>query len=382
MTNRLTFQFPWAQDGEVADPDLDTTNPSYVANRYANMGWEAEKPPNEWQNFLTQISDLKIMSLLFSGVAEFDSSVTYQTGAVSVLNGVVQIKVASGWEQILDMKTVDYLNDVAALKLIYDNHMAAINPHQDTVETLTDKSRTKEYLDTAFGSPTNPQTIVYHKLQQGRVHQETPKQVGTLPTSGGTFTGPVSFLDGMKFATDNTVSMNGVTGRLELRSGNRILSIDALGNVLWRIVGGEDYPVMTSLNYDEFQIRWGNRFALPVPYLRMNLARSINDAYSVRGWRINTSEVPVFHTLGGLKVDNNTVTFSGFDVSCPTSIVMYGRDSSGNLISSRSIQAPSAGYTSMDTLLTNMGFTSAAYVISIECYPTLTAYQQSMLMRP
>lgn len=382
MTSRLKFQFPWAQDGEVADPDLDTTNPSYIANRYANMGWEAEKPPNEWQNFLTQISDLKIMSLLFSGVAEFDSSVTYQTGAVSVLNGVVQIKVASGWEQILDMKTVDYLNDVAALKLIYDNHMAAINPHQDTVETLTDKSRTKEYLDNAFGSPTDPQTIVYHKLQQGRVHQETPEQVGTLPTSGGTFTGPVSFLAGMKFTTDNTVSMNGATGRLELRSGNRILSIDALGNVLWSIVGGEGYQVMTELNYSEFQIRWGGRFALPTPYLRMNMSRSLNDGYSVRGWKINTSGTPIFHNSGGLKVSDNTVTFTGFDVSCPTSIIMYGRDASGNAIMAKSIMAPSAGYTSMRTLLTNMGFTNAAYVEEIICYPTLTAYQQSMLMRP
>lgn len=381
MTSRLTFQFPWAQDGEVADPDLDTTNPRYVANRYANMGWEAEKPPNEWQNFLTQISDLKIMSLLFSGVAEFDSSVTYQTGAVSVLNGVVQIKVASGWEQILDMKTVDYLNDVAALKLIYDNHMAAINPHQDTVETLTDKSRTKEYLDTAFGSPTNPQTIVYHKLQQGRVHQETPKQVGTLPTSGGTFTGPVSFLDGMKFATNNTVSMNGATGRLELRSGNRILSIDALGNVLWGIVGGAEYPVMTELNYSEFQIRWGNRFALPTPYLSMNLSASINDACSVRGWKISTTGTPVFHPMGGLKMDDNTVTFSGFDVSCPTTIVAFTRNASGALGGGNS-DAPSGGYTSLNTLLANLGIVDAAYVISIACYPTLTAYQKSMLVRP
>lgn len=381
MTNRLTFQFPWAQDGEVADPDLDTTNPSYIANRYANLGWEVEKPPNEWQNFLSQISDLKIISLLFSGVAEFDNSVTYQTGAVSVLNGVVQIKVASGWEQILDMKTVDYLNDVAALKLIYDNHMATANPHQDTVETLTDKSRTKEYLDTAFGSATDPQTIVHHKLQEGKVHQETPEQVGTLPTSGGSFTGPVTFLGGMLLAANKKISMDGSTGRVEFRSGDLILSIDALGNVIWSVDGAE-YQVMTELNYREFQIRWGTRFALPTPYLRMNMSRSLNDGYSVRGWKINTSGTPVFHNSGGLKVDDNTVTFTGFDVSCPTSIIMYGRDASGNAIMAKSIMAPSAGYTSMSTLLTNMSFTNAVYVEEIICYPTLTAYQQSMLTRP
>lgn len=380
MTSRLTFQFPWAQDGEVADPDLDTTNPSYIADRYANLGWEVEKPPNEWQNFLTQISDLKIMSLLFSGVAEFDDGVTYQTGAVSVLDGVVQIKVASGWEQILDMKTVDYLNDVAAMKLIYDNHMAATNPHQDTVETLTDKSRTKGYLDTAFGSATDPQTIVYHKLQQGRVHQETPEQVGTLPISGGTFTGPVSFLAGMKFATNNTVSMNGATGRLELRSGNHILSIDALGNVVWSIVGGEEYQVLTELNYEEFQIRWGNRFALPLPFLDMNITRSLNDASSVSGWNIITSDTPVFQAVdGGLRVDNNTVTFEGFSVASPGTFVVYAMEGTGKKIRAV-VDGPSANYTSLSTLLTNIGLTTATYVSRITYYPKLTTYQKSMLV--
>lgn len=381
MTTRLKFQFPWAQDGEVADPDLDTTNPSYIADRYADLGWEAEKPPNEWQNFLTQISDLKIISLLFSGIAEFDDSVTYQVGAVSTLDGVVRIKTATGWDDILDVKSVDYLNDLASLKLLYDNHMAATNPHQDTVETLTDKSRTKEYLDNAFGSPTNPLTIVYHKLQEGRVHQETPQQVGTLPTSGGTFTGPVSFLGGIKLTPNNTVSMNNSNGRLELQSGNRILSIDALGNVLWSIVGGAEYQVMTELNYEEFQIRWNNRFALPQPYLEMNLSRSINDASSTRDWGIVTSASPTFHPSGGLKVDDNTVTFSGFSVAVPTTIVALTRNAAGALGRGNS-DAPSGGYTSMNTLLTNLGVSDAVYVISITCYPTLTAYQKSMLVRP
>ena len=382
MTQRLKFNFPWAQDGEVADPDLDTTAPSFIADRYADLGWEVEKPPNEWQNFLSQISDLKIISLLFGGIAEFDSSVTYQVGAVSSLNGVVRVNTPTGWEEIMDLKQVDYLNDVSNLKSAYDNHLAATNPHQDTVDTITDKTYSKTTIDDDFGSPTDPRTIVYHKLQMGRVHQETPEQLGTLPTSGGKFTGPVSLLGGMKFGTNLTIRMNPGNGRIEMRAGNRILSIDALGNVLWSIVGGEEYPVMTELNYSEFQIRWGNRFALPQPYLDMNMKTSINDAMSTRGWTINTTGAPVFNARGGIKVDDNTITFTGFDVSCPTSIVIYGRDAAGILITAKSIMAPSAGYTSMATLLTNMGFTSAVWVERITCYPTLTAYQQTMLVRP
>lgn len=381
MTQRLKFNFPWAQDGEVKDPDLDTTAPSFIENRYANLGWEAEKPPNEWQNFLSQISDLKIISLLFSGIAEFDSSVTYQVGAVSSLNGVVRVYTPTGWEEVMDLKRVDYLNDVSNLKSLYDNHLAATNPHKETVDTITDKTYSKTDIDDAFGSPTDPRTIVYHKLQTGRVHQETPQQLGTLPTSGGKFSGPVSLLGGMKFGTNVTIQMNPGNGRIEMRAGNRILSIDALGNVLWSIVGGAEYPVMTELNYSEFQIRWGNRFALPTPYLQMDFARSINDGSSVRDWAITTTGTPVFHPRGGLKIDDNTVTFSGFNIAIPTTIVALTRNSAGALGRGNS-DAPSGGYTGLNTLLTNLGVSDAAYIVSITCYPTLTAYQKSMLVRP
>lgn len=379
MTQRLKFKFPWAQDGEVTDPDLDTTAPSFIANRYADLGWKVEKPPNEWQNFLSQISDLKIISLLFGGIAEFDSSVTYPVGAVSSLNGVVRVNTSTGWEEIMDLKQVDYLNDVSDLKSIYDNHMAATNPHQDTVDTITDKTYSKTTIDEAFGSPTDPRTIVYHKPQMGRVHQETPKQLGTLPTSGGKFTGPVSLIGGMKFGTNVTIQMNPGNGRIEMRAGNRILSIDALGNVLWSIVGGEEYPVMTELNYSEFQIRWGNRFALPLPYLDMNITKTLNDASSINGWAISTSATPVFQAVdGGLRVDNNTVTFEGFQIAVPGTFVVYAMDSSGKKLRAI-VDAPSGNYTSMDTLLTNLGLTNATYVSRITYYPRLTAYNKSML---
>lgn len=379
MTQRLKFKFPWAQDGEVTDPDLDTTAPSFIANRYADIGWEVEKPPNEWQNFLSQISDLKIISLLFGGIAEFDSGVTYQVGAVSSLNGVVRVNTPTGWEEIMDLKQVDYLNDVSNLKSIYDNHLAATNPHQDTVDTITNKTYSKTTIDDDFGSPTDPRTIVYHKLQMGRVHQETPEQLGTLPTSGGKFTGPVSLLGGMKFGTNITIQLDPGNGRIEMRAGNRILSIDALGNVLWSIVGGAEYPVMTELNYSEFQIRWGNRFALPLPYLDMNITKTLSDASSINGWTISTSAAPVFQAMGGgLRVDNNTVTFEGFRNIAIGTFVVYAMDSSGKKLRAI-VDAPSGNYTSMDTLLTNLGLTNATYVSRITYYPRLTAYNKSML---
>ena len=87
MTNRLKYPTPWASGGTAKDPDLDTTHPSYIADRYATVGWKSEKPPEEWQNFLSQISDDKIIERIVKGIVEFDSTVTYTEGAVYAKSG-------------------------------------------------------------------------------------------------------------------------------------------------------------------------------------------------------------------------------------------------------------------------------------------------------
>lgn len=382
MTNRLQFQFPWAQDGAVEDPDLDTTAPSYIPDRYQTVGWEAEKPPNEWQNFLSQISDLKIISLLISGIQPFDDSITtYVTGSMASFSGVPKVLVDGVWEELLGQDSAGFLASVAAMTQIYENHMATTNPHQDTIKTLVGGGYTKSETDVAFNSPTDPRTIVNHMAQVGKVHMETSQQVGTLPTSGGTFTGPVGMANGTQLVlgTNLYLAFNTDTGRTELRSGNRTLSIDTGGSVWWRIIGGETYQVLVEDVYPDFQIRWGNRFALPQPYLVMDLNKAINDSNSIGPWTIETSETPTFHQNGGLSIASNTVTFGGFLITVPTTIVVYAKNAAGVKLKSVS-DAPSAGYTSLTTLLTNMGLSSAAYVNQIICYPTLTAYQKSMLV--
>lgn len=384
MTNRLQFQFPWAQDGAVKDPDLDTTAPSYIPDRYQTVGWGAEKPPNEWQNFLSQISDLKIISLLINGIQPFDDSITtYVTGSMASFSGVPKVLVDGVWEELLGQDSAGFLASVAAMTQIYENHMAATNPHQDTIKTLVGGGYTKSEVDVAFNSLTDPRTIVNHMAQVGKVHMETPQQVGTLPTSGGTFTGPVGMANGTQLVlgTNLYVSFNTDTGRTELRAGNRTLSIDTGGSVWWRTIGGETYQVLVEDVYPGFQIRWGNRFALPQPYLVMDLNKSINDSNSIGPWTIGTSATPIFHQDGGLSIASNTVTFSGFSITVPTTIVAFTRNAAGALGRGNS-DAPSAEYTNMNTLLTNLGISDAAYVISVACYPTLTAYQKSMLVRP
>lgn len=396
MTTRLEYPEYWASSGTATDPDLDTTHPAYEPDKYEDLGWHSEKPPEEWQNFLTQISDLKVIGWLFDGAPYWDVSVTYQIGSVckyGATDSKVYIKVTagdatkapdvagSGWDTLIASGKTDYNNLVNGLFTAYNSHLAADNPHNDTVDTLVDKSYIKSAVDAFFGSPTDPQTIVYHKNRQGAsVHGETPAQLGTLPVAGGTFTGPVIMEKDviLNLSPSKLIHLNKSTAVLELASGTVSVGIDGAGNCFVINTAGT-WPIMTQAMYESFQCRWGNRFALPLPNLDMHLTNSLSDASSVGGWIITATSAPVFHIKGGVKVDDNILTFQGFNVSMPCTIHIVGRDASGNRIV-KSGDAPSAGYTSMATLLSNMGMTTTVYVERIAVFPQLSSYQKSMLV--
>lgn len=382
MTKRLRFENIWAEGGTATDPDLDTTAPSFEADKYEKFGWKSEKPPEEWQNFLSQISDAKIVAMMFDGVPEKDASVTYPNGAVYKEAGVIKVVVSGTGQPIVEIKNAQFLAIVADLQKKMTDHLAADNPHQDTVDTLVDKTYTKDNVNAVFGSPTDPRTIVYHKLQMGGgVHGETPAQVGTLPTSGGTFTGPVIITRNaiVNLSPSKLLHLNSSTGLFELASGTVSIGIDGSGNC-WVVTTAGMFQIMTEANYADFQIRWNNLFALPIPYLDMKFCGSISDADSVNIWTVIAANTPQFHRLGALKVDDNTITFEGFNVPGATTIVVYYLNSAGTRLKVVN-DAPSANYTSLTTLLTNLGVnTVATHVERITCYPTLSANQKSMLV--
>lgn len=384
MTKRLLYPNVWAEGGTAIDPDLDTTAPSFVANRYANLGWVSEKPPEYWQNFLSQITDLKIQSLIISGIPEKDSSITYGENALYKDSGKVYVVIGGVPKEVMSVNGTEYTSFVGNLNTLYSNHISATNPHNDTVNTLVDKSYTKNDVDSFFGSPTDPRTIVYHKNLTGAVvHGETPAQVGTLPASaGGNFTGAVVLQsDAILSASPSKVlHLSGSTAVLELASGGVSIGIDNAGNC-YVINSAGTWLIVNESTYSDFQIKWNNRFALPIPILDMRFEFSESDAYSVGNWTISGASDFTFSANGGIRVDNNSITFTGFNVTIPTTIVVVGRDSNGAVVSAVKDWS-TAIFNSMSSLLTNSGLTSAVYIERITCYPGyLTSYQKSMLVK-
>lgn len=335
MTNRLNYPEYWAQDGEALDPDLDTTAPSYIPDRYETVGWEAEKPPEQWQNFLTQITDVKIREMLVGGILQWCDTVTYSLGAFALVDGKIYEKreeipgninpptSGSGWQEVLETNLAKYNEKVQYLKNTFNAHMAEQNPHKDTVDTIVDGTYLQEYVYDRFASDTRVTTIPYHMSRTGAsVHKVTPEQLGTLPTSGGTFTGPVTF-DKEAYAGSGVsqyAHRNDSTGVFELVNGTTAIGVDSGGHA-WFINSAGAFEIITEANYNSFNIKYGNQFALPVPMLQANFREDINDAESVGLWTVETTNNPEFW-YGGFNISNNGLKFFGPILNVQTTVVV------------------------------------------------------------
>lgn len=394
MTKRLAYPAAWAQNGQAVDPDLDTTHLSYEANRYATKGWHSEKPPEQWQNFLSQISDLKVISLLVDGIQQWDSGVTYELNSLSKVAGVVYIRVSivtpvkspelsgSGWDILIDQTALGFNNLVQGLVDKMSAHNAASNPHEDDIHNVVGGGYLKAEVNPKFDSATDPKTIVYHMGQSGQaVHGETVAQIGTLPAvEGGTFSGPVIFeYDAIiQISPSKVVHLNRATALLEMANGTVSLGIAANG-VGYVVTTAGMFVVMSEANYDQLNIVQNGQFALPVPVWSMNLQQSLSDAEGRGNWVVNSEVSPVF-TKFGLTLTDNLIHISYYQPLAVTIHVVAYDIAGTKLVAILDYDSAISYGTTINSLLADtFNLPTAVYFKSMVFYPQLTANQKSML---
>lgn len=398
MTQRFTYpDGVWASGGVATDPDTDTTHPSYVANRYATIGWKAEKPPNEWDNYLYQITDAKIIWLLQEGIPTYDSGVRYNIGSLTRVGEIVYKNISglaivntppatspTSWQKVLELDGATFTALLAALTKKLTDHLAADNPHNDTIEKLGGVQ--KEYTFKALDDDTDPQTIKYHTKQRGKVHSETPKQLGTLPaattTTENTFTGDVVFsriyFDAAKKAY---TQLNQATARAEIGlSGTSVLAVDVGGRVYYR-TGNVDYLVVTIANFDDIQIQVNNLFALPQPMGMVDVSSGSLSFIGINPVVLTTTSEPVFDAVKGI-----TLAGSGLNANLalnftnvPTTAYIVGYNAKG--LQTEFYNSVQSEYSGLEAFLTNRTVSKFTHLKSITIYPTLSAYQKSTLVK-
>lgn len=397
MTKRLAYPAAWAQNGQAVDPDLDTTHPSYEANRYAAKGWHSEKLPEQWQNFLSQISDTKIISLLVDGIQQWDSGVTYQVGALSKVAGVSYIRVSvvtpvkspelsgSGWDRLVDPTALGFNNLVQGLIDKLSAHNAASNPHADDIHNVVGGGYIKSEVDPKFASTTDPKTIVYHMGQAG--HGETVAQIGTLSAAlGGTFSGPVIFEEDaiIQISPSMVVHLNQATALLEMANGTVSLGVAANG-VGYVVTTGGMFVVMSEANYAQLNNVQNGRFALPIPIMSMNFFNSMDDVESIGNWILDSVDAPAFNSFGALSLAN-PVTFVKSQIVRDATWYLMGYSATGTSIF-KVVDVPSGvtitgGATTMRNLINFVSPSNGIeFIKALVVYPRLTGYQKSMLVK-
>jgi len=391
MTQRFRYDTFWASGGVSVDPDTDTEHPIYVADRYATTGWKAEKPPNEWDNYLYQITDAKILWLLQEGIPSWDETVSYAVGSVTRVGEVLYKNISSSpalnqppeetdsvWLPIIGIDGASFSAAVKSLQDALSQHLAADNPHQDNITDIGGYLSADVFK--MFDDDTDPKTIKYHKKQRGKVHSETVQQLGTLPTSGGTFAGDVTFLQKIYFDEAKTIylRLNKSTARAEIHVGGFTLAVDTVGNIYFND-GSTDYLVATVANFNRLTMAVNPKFALPQPLVVID----VNDGYlSFVGnypVTLTTTADAVWESGKGLVLSNSnltgdTINFTG----TKTSAYIVGYNSSGR--TSEIYDYDDSNYNSLGLFLVNTTKSKFTHLQKISIYPRLTAYQKSTLV--
>lgn len=394
MTKRLSYPAYWAQNGQVADPDLDTTNPSYVPNRYATIGWKAEKPPEEWQNFDTQITDLKIIELLADGIAEWDASVPYKSGAITKEAGILYRTIGGigtttnaqpslnpqVWLKLMDNRTYDeYREDVALIQKTLADHLKADNPHNIDIVRIGGVTSISFLKD--LDDPTDSRTIKYHKARMGNVHSVTPAQAKTLPVAGGKFTGDVTFKKKIIFRDSNSfLQLDNSSARCDLFFVGLSLQIDAVGNAYVRS-GDVDQLIVTEDTFVATQNKINFLFQPQVPWFKFTFDMSLSDVESIGKWTLTQTEGPNYLAGdGALLFYQQTITSAGFGFNTNTNVTVFFRGflETGETFV-RILDTVMGTIGNFSNFLQTVSDPKARYCSELRIYPRLTTYQKLSL---
>lgn len=280
----------WAN--QTASARRDPGDQKYIT------GWVSEIPTYQVLNFLQWKNDTTILALAERGIAEWGPDVVYYKSAVAWDETVGQVYLATvanprsdlapsknsaQWQpSAINITRVDYDN----AKANWQAHIANVsNPHKLTAGQLS--AYTKAEVDNILNQY---RTLVSnHANNTSNPHKTTAAQIGAVPVTGGTYTGQVTFQNGIinliadgsaKFLRDETgVWIGNGTGRLGLRSGSTIVPMVGTSAALYKIVTENDFA--------QYKLQFEQRYAVPSPSFQMNGIRDANIQRGPGVWNAN-----------------------------------------------------------------------------------------------
>lgn len=254
------------------------------------QGWIAEIPTFQVLNYLQYKVDTTLLALAERGVFEWGTDVQYGLGSLVWDDATRTIYVATVGSPSRTLRPSQNLGQWAASAIQvsrydYDEivskisaHVADVtsNPHRLTANMIG--AYNKAQIDSLIAQYNA--LVASHANDRNNPHQVTAAQAGAVPIIGGTYTGPVTFQQGMLFDASGTTKLSFGPAGFYMQSGDTRIGLDASGvPVVGKASTNTNSRIITDATFAEVKAREEPKYAVPEPNFCQHLIGDFNIYY-------------------------------------------------------------------------------------------------------
>ena len=288
MTNRNSIAVGWATDvaAFVVDPETDTTHPSGEGGPGKTArGWDTETEPEEWENYIIKMRDTRIITIAQNGRVPWDEDVYYKLGSLTYYSGILYVAILGSnhnknpvtqttyWAPVKFTTAAAYMSTLADMQNKFTVHtIAGVNAHGDDIVAIGGNYATAIDAQVKVVSD----GLAAHVPRVDNPHVDTAIGIGTLPTTGGDFTGQVNYLQNLSVGT-NCELMANISTFVAFRSNAGAIGVGVADYHL----GGRWQHIFTVASFPSINQLYHPTFVLPKPDLHfpfMSNLSAINSA--------------------------------------------------------------------------------------------------------
>lgn len=288
------------------------------------QGWIAEIPTFQVLNYLQYKVDTTLLALAERGVFEWGTDVQYGLGSLVWDDATQTVYVATVGSPSRTLRPSQNLGQWAASAIQvsrydYDDivskisaHIADVtsNPHRLTANMIG--AYNKAQIDSLVAQYNA--LVASHANDRDNPHKVTAVQAGAVPTTGGTYTGPVTFQQGMLFDASGTTKLSFGPDGFYMQSGDTRIGLDASGvPVVGNGSTNTNSRIITDATFAEVKAREEPKYAAPLESFQMGLINSINIQRGT-GTASTTGEPTYDLSTGMMGVNNVEFRLAASDV--------------------------------------------------------------------
>lgn len=254
------------------------------------QGWIAEIPTFQVLNYLQYKVDTTLLALAERGVFEWGTDVQYGLGSLVWDDATKTIYVATVGAPSRTLRPSQNLGQWAASAIQvsrydYDDIVAKISAHIADVTTNPHKltanmigAYNKAQIDSLILQYNT--LVANHANDRNNPHKVTAAQAGAVPIPGGTYTGAVTFQQGMLFDSAGATKLSFGPQGFYMQSGDTRIGLDASGvPVVGNASTNSNSRIITDATFAEVKAREEPKYAVPEPNFCQHLIGDFNIYY-------------------------------------------------------------------------------------------------------